>query len=181
MEGIGPSTRPGIGPHERGSEGAPPDTIRDGTAPLLAPHRVATVPMAVTAPLAPIARRPPRLTYDVYTPDDTLRGARAITEGEAAHATTKEREKRRRLGLGALALAVTLSTTLMAVGSCDDSATGRVETTAAVATAVTARPAPAPPTAAPATATADVIPPITFSPPLAPPPRRRGPTPGPKR
>ena len=177
---MAPARAPASGPTSLGSEGAAPDTIREGTAPLLAPHRVATVPMAVTAPLAPVARRPARLTYEVYTPDDTLRGARALTEVDAAHAT-KEREKRRRLGLGALALAVTLSTTLMAVGSCDDTATGRVETTAAVATAVTARPAPARPTAAPATATADVIPPITFSPPLAPPPRRRGPAQAPKR
>ena len=177
MKAIGPSTRPGIGPHELGSEGAPPDTIRDGTAPLLTPHRVATVPMSVTAPLAPIARRAARLTYDVYTPDDTLRGARALTEADAAHAT-KEREKRRRLGLGALALAVTLGTTLMAIGSCDDSATGRVETTAAVATVTTVAARPA---AAPASTADDVIPRITFSPPLSPPPRRRGPTHAPKR
>jgi len=178
MKAIGQSTRPGLGPHDGlGADAVAPDTIRDGTVPLAAPHRgrIETAPM--TVPLARVARRPARLTYEVYTPDDTLRGARALTVADAADATRK-RELRRRLGLGALGLAVTLSTTLMAIGSCDDSATGRVETTAAVSTA-TARAVPPPPAASPAPTT-DVIPPITFSPPLSPPPRRRGPTQAPK-
>lgn len=172
MEPTGTTTRHGLG----GEHALAPDTIRDGTAPLAAPQRVSTSPMTAvsavrTVPLARAAKPAARLTYDVYTPDDTLRGARALTVADAARAT---RQKQQRFGLGALALAVTLSTTLMAIGSCDD-ATGRVETTAAVATA-TAKPA----TTASVTATTaktvapeEVIPPIVFSPPLSPPPRRR--------
>ena len=175
MEPTGTTTRHGLG----AEQALAPDTIRDGTAPLAAPQRVSTSPMTAvpavrTMPLARAAKPAARLTYDVYTPDDTLRGARALTVADAARAT---RQKRQRFGLGALALSVTLGTTLMAFGSCDDGATGRVETTAAVATA-TAKPA----TTAAATATTaktvapeEVIPPIVFSPPLSPPPRRRGP------
>jgi hypothetical protein len=121
--------------------------------------------MTITAPLARVASRSPRLTYEVYTPDDTLRGARALSEGEAARATRRD-AKRRQLGLGVLGLVVTLSTVLMGVGSCEDSATGRVETTGAITTVAPVRPPPPPPRA-----TADEIPPITFSPPLSPPPR----------
>lgn len=170
MELTGPSTRPGLGPFEPDANAVAPDTIRDGTEPLAAPQRSAPAPRVVTVPLARVAGRTPRLTYEVYTPDDTLRGARALTRAEAELAT-RHHVRRQRLGLGALGLAVTLSTSLMAIASCEDNATGRVETTAAVTT-VPARvvtPPPAP--------TTDVIPPITFSPPLTPPPRRRGPAP----
>ncbi len=170
MEAIGPSTCPGLGPFEPDA----PDTVRDGTEPLAAPQRVATAPMGVTMPLARVASRAPRLTYEVYTPDDTLRGARALTAADAARATVR-RDQRRRLGLGAIGLVVTLSTALMAIGSCDDSATGRVETTSAVTTVQPSAVAP-PPTAIPSSPVAEVIPPITFSPPLTPPPRRRAPT-----
>jgi hypothetical protein len=176
MEAFGASTQPGIGPHELGPDAVAPDTIRDGTAPLAAPQRLATtmpIERVVTVPLARVATRAARLTYDVYTPDDTLRGAQALRATEADGAT-RQRARRRRLGLGALGLAVTLGTTLMAIGSCDDSATGRVETTAAI-TPASARAVPQPP------ATDDVIPPITFSPPLSPPPRRRSPARAPKR
>jgi hypothetical protein len=169
MEAIGPSTSPGLGPHELETA---PETIRDGTAPLVPPHRVATAPMIATVPLARVAR-PARLTYEVYTPDDTLRGARALSEAEASDAA-REQAKRRRIGLAALGLAVTLGTSLMAIGSCDDGATGRVETTAAVTTAAPIAAPIAKPTAT-ATATAEeATPPIVFSPPLSPPPVPRG-------
>jgi hypothetical protein len=185
MEAFGPSTQPGIGPHELGPDAVAPDTIRDGTAPLAAPQRLATtMPIArvVTVPLARVATRAARLTYDVYTPDDTLRGVQALgaTEAECA---TRRRARRRRVGLGALGLALTLGTTLMAMGSCDDGATGRVETTAAItpiAPASTRTVAPLSATA-PVPSTDDVIPPITFSPPLSPPPRRRSPGRAPTR
>ena len=185
MEAIGPSTRPGLGPFEPGAHGVAPDTIRDGTEPLAAPQRVPTAPMVITVPLARVASRTPRLTYQVYTPDDTLRGARAITNADAALAV-RNQTRRRQLGLGALGLAVTLSTALMAIASCDDNATSRVETTAAVTTATVRKVTP-PPAASPAPSTGDVIPPITFSPPLTPPPRApraprtRGPVAAPKR
>jgi hypothetical protein len=178
MHSFGPETRPGPGPTAWGAEPLAPDTTRDGgTAPLEAPrrereperHRVATAPMGVTAPLAPVARvRAPRLTYDVYTPDDTLRGARALTEADAARGV---RQRHNRIGLAALAFGLTLTTALAALGSCDDGATGRVETTSARAAVSTTVPTIA--TTATAAAPAEVIPPITFSPPLSPPPPRR--------
>jgi hypothetical protein len=185
MEVIGPrscSTRPGLGPFEPGADAVAPDTIREGTEPLAAPQRIPTAPMVITVPLARVARQTPRLTYEVYTPDDTLRGARALTKADAVLAT-RNAVRRRRLGLGALGLAITLSTSLMAIASCEDDVTGRVETTAAVTTAPARKVTP-PPAASPAPAptTDDVIPPITFSPPLTPPPpRRRGPVHAPKR
>jgi hypothetical protein len=105
-----------------------------------------------------------RLTYEVYEPDDTRR-LRPLP-APSGRAALEARKKT--VGLFAVGVAIMLSTVLMAVGSCDDGATGRVETTAAPVA-----PAQAPSTAGTAsTAATDVIPPIVFSPPLAPPPRR---------
>ena len=175
MQALGSNTRPGLGPEVPGAGTDAPDTIRNGTEPLATPQRITTAPMAVTMPLARVARLMPRLTYEVYT----LRGARALTRADAALATRNQR-RRRQLGLGALGLAITLSTTLMAIASYDDTATSRVETTAAVTT-VPARAVTPPSAASPASSTDDVIPPITFSPPLSPPPRHRAPSRAPKR
>lgn len=179
MQALGPNTRPGLGPEGPGTGADAPDTIRNGTEPLAAPQRITTAPMAITMPLARVAKPMPRLTYEVYTPDDTLRGARALTRADAVLATRNQR-RRRQLGLGAVGLAITISTTLMAIASYDDSATSRVETTAAV-TMAPARTGAPPPAASPAATSDDVIPPITFSPPLAPPPRHRAPVRAPKR
>ena len=134
MQALAPNTRPGLGPEGPGAGADAPDTIRNGTEPFATPPRMTTAPMVITMPLARVARPMPRLTYEVYTPDDTLRGARALTRAEAVLATRNQR-RRRQLGLGAVGLAITLSTALMAIASYDDSATSRVETTAAVTTA----------------------------------------------
>jgi hypothetical protein len=79
------------------------------TAPLARPLPVRTAPLA-----APMGRRE-RITYEVYSPDDTLRGARALD----AAALPREPPSRW-VFLGALGLAVVLGTTLAAMGSCDD-------------------------------------------------------------
>ena len=121
MQAFGPSTRPGLGLKEPDAEAVAPDTIRHRTQPLAVPQRIATAPMVpivVTVPLARVASRTPRLTYEVYTPDDTLRGARALTRADADLAT-RNQVRRQRLGLGALGLAVTLSRSLMAIASCE--------------------------------------------------------------
>jgi hypothetical protein len=136
------------------------------TAPLAAPAPLAeTAPLAATAPLGRAARRAEKLSYEVYAPDDTLPRARPLRIEPLA-------ARRRTIGLFALGVAVALSTALMAIGSFDDGAPGRAETTSA---AVMPQPSAPATTTAKATATAtapDVIPPIVFSPPLAPPPRR---------
>lgn len=173
---------------------AAPDTLRDrelgGTAPLPplpVPARVATEPFneplrVVTEPLTMPARARVSVSYEVYTPDDTLRAKQALP---------RERDgtgRQRRLGLGALGFSLVLVTTLAGFAQCDDEASvGRVETTSASLPA--SRPAPSAamattPTTTTSTAavvtleplTSAGVPPIPFSPPLAPAspaPRRR--------
>jgi hypothetical protein len=157
------------------------DTVPDQaaiTAPLapLAPM-VARAPVAPTlagtAPLAAPTRRREKLSYDVYSPDDTFRGASRVggdvdLDGDVRH---------RRFALGALALVVTLGTTLAALGSCDDRREGSVsrsETTSASVTAASAAPPPAPVQLTPL----DPGPPLAPVPPLGPPPKAAPKRPG---
>ena len=164
-----------------------PDTVRDRdrTAPLDEPLRVVTVPLAT-----PVRKRV-TVTYDVYTPDDTLRAKKTLQ-------LEVDREARsQRIGLAALGLALAIVTTLAAAGSCEETREGTVETTSAsvpaphASSALPPQVTPVPP-AVPETATVTpLVPltasatPMTFSPPLSPPPppplRRRVPRPLTKR
>ena len=116
------------------------------------------------------------LTYEIYTPDDTLRGRPAVRFDEG-HA------RRRRIALGVLAFAVAIATTLAAIGSLEEAPTGRAETTSATVTPTVTTVAPT--ASATENATANATPAITFAPPLSPVPsaprRRNLPRPLPKR
>ena len=138
---------------------------------LLEPLQVEALPARVsTEPLAAPAHVRPTLTYEIYTPDDTLRGRPAVRVDGFAET------RRRRIALGILAFAVAVVTTLAGLGSCEESPTGHVETTSATLTPVPVT------TTANANASANAIPAITFAPPLTPVPsaqRRRTPVPHP--
>lgn len=137
------------------------------TAPLAEPVRISTQPLAMPAP------NRERLTYDVYSSDDTLLGAPALSDAGPRGARIA-----RWLGLAALGVIVALGTSLAVIGSRDDKPGARVETTSATVSSpragtTTTRASAAPTAEAP-------IPAITFVPPLGPVPKSAPRAPAPR-
>lgn len=204
METLAPSTEK--------SDAEAPETVRDrdlgGTTPMprleanaknadahanatarlpvldTAPMRISEPVRISTQPIAAPVKKRERLTYAIYSSDDTLLGAPALVRHAHGSAPASGDSRRKRFGLALLGLTVALGTTLAGLGSCDERTTARVETTSASMT--TARPAATTSTALTApkpTAEAPTpMPAITFVPPLGPLPKaapRRAPVPRP--
>jgi hypothetical protein len=104
----------------------PPDTIRDAGVPVTAPLTMRTTPMRTrVAPTEPMMEPiPERLTYEVITPDDTLKERATLVDPPRLTPA-------QRIAFICAICFVVFGTIGLAIGSCEERAASTPSTTTA--------------------------------------------------